>query len=58
MLSAMKASASWGMTPRESIEAECANRGRGAVVAGCIELLNGRDVDDLLQFYISIGQAF
>jgi len=45
MLSAMKASASWGMTPRESIEAECANRGRGAVVAGCIELLNGRDVD-------------
>ena len=41
----MKASASWGKTPRASIERECANRGKGAVVAGCIELLEGHDVD-------------
>lgn len=44
-LFAMKASASWGKTPRASIEQECANRGKGAVVAGCIELLKGHDVD-------------
>jgi hypothetical protein len=36
----------WGLTPRRSIEAECARRGRGAVTAGCIELLRGRRVDD------------
>lgn len=41
----VNASASWGKTPRESIEQECANRGKDAVVAGCIELLQGRDVD-------------
>lgn len=33
------------MTPRESIEQECARRGKGAVVAGCIELLAGGDAD-------------
>lgn len=41
----MKGSASWGKTPRASIERECANRGKAAVVAGCIELLEGHDVD-------------
>lgn len=35
----------WGQTPRESIEQECARRGKGAVVAGCMELLGGGDVD-------------
>ena len=35
----------WGLTPRQSIEAECAHRGKGAVVAGCVELLAGRDTD-------------
>lgn len=33
--------------PRDSIEAECGRRGKPAVVAGCIDLLEGRhDVDD------------
>ena len=41
----MNAPSSWGKTPRESIEQECANRGTDAVVVGCIELLEGRDVD-------------
>lgn len=44
-LLSMSAPSSWGKTPRESIEQECANRGKDAVVAGCIELLNGREVD-------------
>lgn len=33
------------MTPRESVEQECARRGKGEVVAGCIELLAGGDAD-------------
>jgi hypothetical protein len=38
----------WGMTPRQSIERECARRGRDALVDGCIALLAGRgsEVDD------------
>src|ERR1700678_312171 len=37
----------WGMTPRQSILAECARRGRDALVAGCVALLEGRPgVDD------------
>ena len=36
---------SWGVTPRASIEAECARRGRDAVVADCRELLRGGVVD-------------
>lgn len=35
---------SWG-PPRASIEAECARRGRGDVVAGCRALLRGEEVD-------------
>ena len=35
----------WGITPRQSVEAECARRGQDAVVAGCIELLAGREAD-------------
>jgi HEAT repeat protein len=35
----------WGLTPRQSIEAECARRGKAAVVAGCVDLLAGRDAD-------------
>src|SRR3954470_1714677 len=30
------AGSSWGMTPRESVEQECARRGRADVVAGCV----------------------
>jgi HEAT repeat protein len=35
----------WELTPRESIEAECARRGRDAVVAGCVALIEGTSVD-------------
>lgn len=39
----------WQLTPRQSIAAECERRGKAAVVAGCIDLLRGRDdVDDAL----------
>jgi hypothetical protein len=31
----------WGVTPRESIEAETARRGKASLVAGCIALLAG-----------------
>jgi len=40
-------SAIWQVTPRQSVNAECRRRGKAAVVAGCIALLQGRDdVDD------------
>ena len=40
-------SAIWRLTPRQSIAAECERRGKAAVVAGCIDLLQGRqDTDD------------
>lgn len=35
----------WGVTPRESVEQECARRGKNRVVAGCIDLLGGREAD-------------
>jgi HEAT repeat protein len=38
----------WGMTPRQSIEAECVRRGKSAVVSGCIELLGGNYADENL----------
>jgi hypothetical protein len=37
--------ASWGKSPRQSIEQECERRGNSAVVAGCIDLIEGRAVD-------------
>ena len=33
-------------TPRQNIAAECQRRGKSAVVSGCIDLLEGREVDD------------
>lgn len=42
----------WGLTPRQSIELECARRGEAGVVAGCVGLLAGRDADDGLVFAI------
>jgi hypothetical protein len=36
----------WELTPKQSIELECARRGRAQVVSGCIALLRGQDVDD------------
>lgn len=41
----MNVPSSSGKTPRESVEQECARRGRDDVVAGCIELLNGYEAD-------------
>ena len=38
----------WGLTPRQSIEAECSRRGRDAVVAGCVALVGGDDADPAL----------
>ena len=39
----------WALTPRQSIAAECQRRGKPEVVAGCIDLLQGRvGVDDAL----------
>jgi len=35
----------WELTPRQSIEQECARRGTAQVVAGCVDLLAGRDAD-------------
>ena len=36
------------MTPKQSVEAECARRGTVAVVTGCAALLSGEDADDAL----------
>jgi len=39
----------WGMTPQQSIERECARRGRADVISGCRALVRGEQVDpDLL----------
>jgi hypothetical protein len=42
------AGSGWDLTPRQSVELECARRGRGPVIAGCVALLRGQDVDDNL----------
>ena len=34
-----------GKRPRESVEEECARRGKDEVVAGCVRLLYGGDAD-------------
>jgi hypothetical protein len=38
----------WGVTPKQSVVAECARRGKPAVVSGCIQILEGRGSDDAL----------
>ena len=38
----------WTMSPRQSVTAECERRGRAGVVGGCVDLLEGREVDDAL----------
>jgi hypothetical protein len=38
----------WGVTPRQSIEAECRRRGRDAVVDGCLRLLQSGATDAAL----------
>jgi hypothetical protein len=36
----------WGVTPRQSIDRECARRGVSEVVSHCVAILNGREADD------------
>jgi hypothetical protein len=38
----------WGMTPRQSIEGECARGGTRHVVAHCVDILSGDDVDEAM----------
>lgn len=42
----MPARSRWGLTPRQSIELECARRGEVVVAAGCVALLQRRETDD------------
>jgi len=44
-------------TPRQSIAAECQRRGKSAVVAGCIDLLSGREADSKLILALGGGPA-
>jgi hypothetical protein len=41
----MAGNSHWDLTPRQSIEAECARRGRAAVIAGCVRLIGGEGSD-------------
>jgi hypothetical protein len=38
----------WGVTPHDSIQAECRRRGRDAVVDGCVQLLGSGTTDAAL----------
>ena len=49
----MPVQSEWELTPRQSVEIECARRGTVQVVAGCIALLRGQDVDD--DFILALG---
>ncbi len=42
----MSTASSRGTSPRERIREECARRGKDELVAGCIDLLSAREVDD------------
>jgi HEAT repeat protein len=44
--------AHWDMTPRQSVERECARRGEAEVVAACVGLLAGEDADRAFVFAI------
>ncbi len=48
----MDTSAPWDMTPRQSVEQECTRRGEADVVAACVVLLAGGDVDRSFVFAI------
>jgi hypothetical protein len=43
----------WERTPKQSIELECARRGRAQVIVGCMRLLRRQDVDD--ELVIALG---
>jgi len=47
------AQSEWELTPRQSVEIECARRGTAQVVAGCVALLRGQVVDD--DFILVLG---
>lgn len=49
----MPVQSGWELTPRQSVEIECARRGTAEVVAGCVALLQGEDVDD--DFILALG---
>jgi hypothetical protein len=36
----------WELTPKQSIDLECARRGQAQLVRGCVALLRRQDVDD------------
>lgn len=38
----------WGMTPRQSIERECARRGTSDVVEHCVAILSGERADEMM----------
>jgi hypothetical protein len=42
----MPSRSEWGLTPRESIDLECARRGTAELVAGCVALLTGEPAHD------------
>jgi hypothetical protein len=44
----MPARSLWGLTPRQSVEAECARQGKLAVVDGCARLVAGEEADPAL----------
>jgi HEAT repeat protein len=50
---AVPARSHWGLTPRQSVEIECERRGTAHVVAACVALLQGQDVDD--EFILALG---
>jgi HEAT repeat protein len=43
----------WDLTPRQSVERECARRGQDEVVAACVVLLAGGDADR--SFIVAVG---
>lgn len=44
----MPAGSHRGVTPRQSVEVEAGRRGRTALVAGCVRLVHGEEVDPAL----------
>lgn len=46
----------WGVSPRDSVRGECQRSGEDAVVAGCLDILTGRSVDERL-LHVLAGPA-
>ena len=43
----------WGMSPRESVRGECQRRSEKAVVASCLDVLTGQNIDERLLHVLS-----